>query len=126
MSHILPKPAVKLDVHLSTARVPDSLPETYSTTFTKRTTAEATLKVDDASIRAQAPEFDGQERPFLMIPAEHEGQVTWYRHELRYRGPGVVGLWSTGGLTAAFEKQARERRDDSFPRRPLGLKPVTA
>lgn len=42
------------------------------------------------------------------------------------RRPAMDEQTSTGVLTAAFEKQARERRDDSFPRRPLGLKPVTA
>lgn len=93
MSQILPRSTFKLDANLSTARIPDRLPETYSTKWTERTDLEASLKVDDQKIRAQAPGFDGRERPFVMLPAEHEGEVTWYRHELQYRGPGLAGPW---------------------------------
>ncbi len=98
MSQILPKSTFKVDARLSTARIPDRLPETYSTVWTKRTDLDASVKVDDQQIRASAPGFDGQERPFVMLPAEHEGKVTWYRHDLQYRGTGVAGPWDTRHL----------------------------
>lgn len=93
MSTVLPKNAVTFNARLHSHRIPDRLPETYSTKFTTRHDVGAHLKVDDAAIRAQRPGFDGFERPFVMLPAEHNGQVTWYRHELQYRGPGIAGPW---------------------------------
>ncbi len=36
--------------------------------------------------------FNGLEKPFALVPSERDGRVTWWRHELRFRGARQEGL----------------------------------
>lgn len=44
------------------------------------------LRVEDALLATAHPGFDGQERPFVLIPREEYGDVRWERIALHYRG----------------------------------------
>lgn len=78
----------------STAHVFDSYPPTYGTQTHPETSVDLRISLDDAALRQQLPGFDGLERPFVMIPSEKDGQITWWRHELKYSGSGREGFYA--------------------------------
>jgi hypothetical protein len=71
-----------------TFSIPDREPVSIGTQFHKRSDVGVTLAVDDAMLRKQLDGFDGMERPFVMLPSEQDGKVTWWRHELKFARTG--------------------------------------
>jgi len=90
---VLPADGVWIRPLQETVQVFDQNPPTYGTGTHPMTSVELSLSLDDASLRQQLPGFDGLERPFVMIPSEKDGQITWWRHELEFAGPGREGFF---------------------------------
>ena len=91
MSTTIRPGAVRIDARYLTHSVPTSSPETIGTPRRTESAVRLDVSVDDARIRQQLQGFDGFERPFALIPSENNGNVTWWRHELSYEGPGREG-----------------------------------
>lgn len=50
------------------------------------------VTVDDAKVRQQLDGFDGMERPFALVPFQHDGgPVEWKRFNLSYEGSAFDG-----------------------------------
>lgn len=59
------------------------------------------MKVNDFAVRQRLHGFDGLERPFALVPSERDGQVTWWRHELRFKHVESEGLASVDAYESA-------------------------
>ena len=83
--------AVRVKATGETHYIPNQTPPNINTTYFPRHDVDLSLTVDDARLRDQFEGFDGLEKPFVWLPSERDGAVTWWRHELKYAGQGREG-----------------------------------
>lgn len=69
------------------------VPSVTVTKSGRSATAEVSLKVKDHQIKRELSGFDGMERAFAMLPKVKNGQVSWQRYELGYKGQAIAGYY---------------------------------